>query len=265
MGLPVIKTLYPENWLVEDVEIYGFRFPLLVKGIEGQTFYKKTNLKAFKVNNCKELNNILQNLSDTLDLDEVMIQEMVPLNNSNKVISFTAFCIQGEIKSFWMGQKIREHPIYFGTATMSKSIYNQAILEQVKPLLKELNYEGVCEVEFIEDPRDGKYYLIEINARTWLWVGLAKACGIDYASILYKYKNNIHQEYPVKYEVEKYWKNEITNFIFTLVNILKGKIKFKESIKFWFKFKVKALWYKSDSKPFWGYLILLPYIYLKRR
>ncbi len=29
-----------------------------------------------------------------------------------------------------------------------------------------------------------KYKLIEINARTWLWVGLAKACGIDYANII---------------------------------------------------------------------------------
>jgi predicted ATP-grasp superfamily ATP-dependent carboligase len=265
LGLPVIKTLYPEKNLVGDDEISGFRFPLLVKGIEGQTFYKKTNNKAFKVNNRKELNIILRTLPDTIVLKEVMIQEMIPLENSNKVISFTAFCIRGEIKSFWMGQKIREHPIYFGTATMSKSIYNQAILEQVKPLLKELNYEGVCEVEFIEDPRDGKYYLIEINARTWLWVGLAKACGIDYAIQVYNYVNNIPQEFSLSYKSNIFWKNEITDFIFTVINILKGKIKLKEFIRFWFKYKVKALWYKSDSRPFWGYLFLLPYIFLKRR
>ena len=29
------------------------------------------------------------------------------------------------------------------------------------------------------DPRDGRDYLIEVNPRSWLWVGLATACGVN--------------------------------------------------------------------------------------
>ena len=47
-------------------------------------------------------------------------------------------------------------------------------------LLKEIGYYGLSEVEFKKDPRDGRYKLLEINARTWLWHSLAIRCGVDF-------------------------------------------------------------------------------------
>ena len=51
----------------------------------------------------------------------VYFQNLLPVEK-NKPVSFTAFSIKGEIKSYWMGLKIREHPVHFGTATYSRSI-----------------------------------------------------------------------------------------------------------------------------------------------
>lgn len=262
--LPVIKTFYPNTDKISMENIGGFRFPLLLKGIEGQTFYKKTNAKAFRANNIEELSNQLKAVAKMIAFDEVMVQEMIPLTDTNKVISFTAFCDKGEIKSHWMGQKIREHPIYFGTATCSQSINEPQLLQMATPLIKSLNYNGVCEIEFLQDPRDGEYYLIEINPRTWLWVGLAKACGIDYAMMMYNHMHHVPQTFPNTYEMGKYWKNEITDTIFTAIGLLKGKIPFRSLKKHFSKTKVKALYNRKDPKPFWVFLFLLPYIYIKR-
>lgn len=263
-GLPIIKTVYPTHWHLSSEFLQNLRFPLLVKGIEGQTFYRKTSKKAFKTNNLSELNQVLINLKSSLSLEEIMIQEMIPLSDENKVISCSVFAIKGEVKSYWIGQKIREHPIYFGTATCSKSIYNEDVLNLAKSIIKGLNYEGVCEIEFIQDLRDEKYYIIEINPRTWLWVGLAKACGVDYAKMMYHHVNNIEIEYPQKYEVDVYWKNEITDFVFTVKDVITRKIKMSSVFKHSKFHKIKALCSRDDKKPFWAYLFLLPYIFIKR-
>ena len=41
------------------------------------------------------------------------------------------------------------------------------------------SYQGLSQVEFKRDPRDGRYKLMEINPRLCQWHGLAAACGVD--------------------------------------------------------------------------------------
>ena len=45
--------------------------------------------------------------------------------------------MDGEVKSFWIGIKLREHPLQFGTATFTESIYNKEVHEYSKKLLKD--------------------------------------------------------------------------------------------------------------------------------
>ena len=52
--------------------------------------------------------------------------------------------------------------------------------EFIEKLIKAINYTGICEIEWLYNPKQRKYNLIEINPRTWLWVELAKASGIDF-------------------------------------------------------------------------------------
>ncbi|MGV9206200.1 MAG: hypothetical protein ACOC44_19520, partial [Promethearchaeia archaeon] len=182
-------------------------------------------------------------------------QELIPFNGQNKTISFTAFCDKGEIKAHWTGVKLREHPIQFGTATFTKSTYVEACKQHSEKLLKALNYTGVCEVEYIKDPVSGEYKLIEINPRTWLWVGLAKACGVDYAKMIYDYVNRKELEQPKADDVIRYWINPFTDMAFSLLSILKGKLSFLNYLKtLTYKNKVSALFEKKDNKPGWAYI-----------
>jgi predicted ATP-grasp superfamily ATP-dependent carboligase len=240
-----------------------FTYPLLIKGREGLSFYKATHQKAIQVNNEEELHSKIQEIA--LLTNDVMIQELIPFDKQNRVVSFTCFAINGEIHTYWMGQKLREHPIKYGTATMSQSVLLLEVLEEAKPLMKALNYTGVCEIEFMRDPRDGYYKLIEINPRTWLWVGLAKACGIDYAKIMYRYVNGIEQTYPTTYEVGVKWRNAVTDLVFGVQAIIKRHITLCEYFSS-FKGKiVKAIWSWKDIKPGLIFPFMTLYIAKKRR
>lgn len=244
-GTTIPATCYPENM----VEAQSFRFPLLVKGNEGLSFFKATHQKAIQVDTYQELTDVCYRLKNSMNVKNVMIQELIPNNKDNKVVSFTCFAINGIIKSYWMGRKLREHPIKYGTATFAESVNVPAILNEAIPLVKALEYTGTCEIEFLLDPRDGNYKLIEINPRTWLWVGLAKACGIDYAKMMYRYINDIPQEYPDTYQVGTKWINWLTDTIFGLKAILNNLISIPEYINSLQGKKVKAVWSWSDLMP----------------
>lgn len=262
-----VGTYIPDTCDYNSLELSKtFRLPLLVKGSLGLSFYKATHQKAIQVNSLEELDCVLRNLESNTQVDknDVMIQEMIPFDSINRVVSFTCFSINGEIKSYWMGKKLREHPIKYGTATCSESLNIREVYENAVPLVKELSYTGTCEIEFMYDQRDNVWKLIEINPRTWLWVGLAKACGVDYAKIMYKYAQGIQQEYPQSYIVGIKWKNYITDFVYGLKSILTKHIKLSDYIKSLKGKVVPAIWSWNDILPGIMFPLMLIYIFKKR-
>lgn len=252
-----IGLSYPKTQLfskVNDSVSEELTFPVITKGRNGLSFYKAIGKKAFLAADDLQLRKQLHFIQSKNQLSNSFTQELIPFDGTNKTISFTAFCVEGQIKSYWMGVKLREHPLQFGTATFAQSIYVEDCYRQSIPLLKVLNYTGVCEVEYLFDPRDQKYKLIEINARTWLWVGLAKACGVDYAKIIYNYVNNLEIDFPATYKKNITWINPFSDLIFSSLAMLKGKMNpiiYLNSIS---KNNVNALLYKKDNKPYYAYL-----------
>ena len=164
-----------------------------------------------------------------------------------------------------MGLKLREHPVEFGTATFAKSIYIEECYLHGRNIIRELNYTGVCEIEFLFDESSRQYKLIEINARTWLWTELAKVCGVDYAKIIYYFVNNFPLAYPGNYACEKYWINHITDIPYSLIGIIKGKLSLLKYVKSLFiRHKINAVFKKKDFKPTIYYLINI-FFYLRHR
>jgi predicted ATP-grasp superfamily ATP-dependent carboligase len=260
-GVPVPNTCYPDK--LENIE--ALRFPLLLKGCMGLSFYKKVHFKAVIANNATQFKELLVDVTQKVGEENIMIQEQIPYNKVHNVVSFTCFSVNGRIKTFWIGEKLREHPLRYGTATFSKSIYISEILENAKPLIEALSYTGVCEIEFLWDTRDNKYKLIEMNPRTWLWVGLAKACGINYALLVYNYLNNIDNEYPGEYQVNVKWINWLTDCAFSLKAIFKGDLSILEYIRSLKGKKVNAVFSWRDKMPGFAFAFLSFFIAAKRR
>lgn len=256
VGIPIPET---QNFKSpEDRIIDNMKFPVITKGQNGLSFYRGLGKKAYFAENYSQLLEQLRIIAAKFDITKTFTQEVIPFDGTNKTISFTAFCVNGEIKSQWSGVKLREHPLQFGTATFAKSVYTKECYLQSIPLLKELNYTGVCEIEYLFDPRDKLFKLIEINPRTWLWVGLAKACGIDYAKMIYNYANKIDFTYPKEYNTDYSWINPFSDTAFAILGILVGKLKIKDYFISLLKGKkVNALYEKNDIKPSIGYLFAL--------
>jgi predicted ATP-grasp superfamily ATP-dependent carboligase len=254
LNIPTPNTQCFSN---NTIDLNNLEFPIITKGKYGLTFYHTLKKKAFISSSPIELKKNLEQIQSKYKLEDTFSQTVISSENNNKTISFTSYSENGEIKAFWMGAKLRQHPIAFGTATFAKSVHEADILDYASRLIKHFEYTGVCEIEFLKDPIDLKFKLIEINARTWLWVGLAKECGINYALYIYNYLNNLPNNFPQNYQLGVKWINRITDTLFSIKAILTGNLKIKEYFYTTDGKTIDALYQKGDKKPYFAYIMLL--------
>ena len=258
-GVPVPET-YPLKEQ-DDICKYEFNFPLLTRGIVGQDFYKKIGVKALESKNIDELELNLKKVSQHFDICETITQELIqPINGHKSITASTCcLCVNGTIFNLWSGEKLNEHPVLYGTATLARSTTINELHEPAKALVKALGYTGICEIEWLYNEKQKKYNLIELNPRTWLWVELAKASGIDFVKDMIRILNgeDIIKNRP--YETNIYWYNPITYYPFKILSLIKNVPSFSPRGKV-----VNALFKKGDNKPGWTYLWTIFNI-LKRR
>ena len=256
--IPIPATVMPVTGNPQSVDL---RYPILIKGNQGLSFYKRFKSKALKLNTPEELEMVWDHRLNGAKPDEYFIQEVIPYDN--KTVSVTVFAEKGAIFSYWMGMKLREHPVTFGTATCCISMYEDDMLDLSRKLIKELGYTGVCEIEWLRDSRDDTPKLIEINARTWLWVGLAAECGVDYPNMIYDYLNQGKLPSNPRYETNRYWINVFTDIPYSLLRAIKGMDSIW-SVASTYKRFTEATWDMHDAKPFLFYMLLLGK-FLKKR
>lgn len=263
VGVPIPNTAFFHRQ--EEANETTLGFPVLTKGRYGLTFYKKVGKKALIAYDKTDLSGDLKQIENVLPLSETFTQEVIPSSLKNKTLSYAAFAVDGEIRAYWMGEKLREHPITFGTATLAISVHRDACHDQSVRLLKALNYTGICEIEYLLDLRDNQYKLIEINPRTWLWVGLARECGVDFAAMLLHHAQGKPNEHSFGYEHGVMWYNPFTDPVYSMVAMVKGKLSPIAYGKTLFhKRKVNAFFAKGDLKPGFAYFFNL-FSFLKHR
>jgi len=263
LGVEIPVTYYFKG---ADEEIpTDLKYPVITRGRFGLSFFKAMKAKALMAANEEELREQLARIDRVTGLARTLTQSVIPFDGTNRTVSFTAFCTGGEIRCWWAGRKLREHPWRFGTATYAESIECGECLEPTARLLKKLNYTGICEVEYIRDPADNCYKLIEMNARTWLWVGLARACGVDYALMAYRYVNGLGNHFPADYVKDVKWINYLTDTWFSLRAMLAGRMKPGEYFASLKGRRVKAVSSRNDILPSFALVLLSFYIARKRR
>ncbi len=242
----------------------GLKYPVITRGRFGLSFYKAMKAKALLANDEAELRSQIVRIEEAFGPAMTLTQSVIPFDGTNRTVSFTAFCTGGEVRCWWAGRKLREHPWRFGTATFAESIECEECLEPTAKLLKKLNYTGICEVEYIRDPADGLYKLIEMNARTWLWVGLARRCGVDYALLAYRFVNGQDPQYPADYLPGVKWINYLTDTWFSFRAMLSGDLKPGEYLGSLKGKRINAVFSWKDIVPSFALLMLSFYIARKR-
>jgi predicted ATP-grasp superfamily ATP-dependent carboligase len=170
---------------LEDLDLEQLPYPVILKPAVNHHFFPHTNLKALAVENVHELRQRFEQMCHYIPAEEILIQERIPGNGENQ-FSFCAMASQGQVCGSLVAQRRRQYPVEFGNAsTFVKTIDQPVVQEGGKRFLETLEFDGVAEIEFKFDPRDGKYKILDVNPRIWGWHALGKSVGIDFAYLLW--------------------------------------------------------------------------------
>jgi predicted ATP-grasp superfamily ATP-dependent carboligase len=78
-----------------------------------------------------------------------------------------------------VARKLRPRPEACGPGTLVETADNPAVDALARQVALLLDYQGIGEIEILEDTRSGEYFLIEVNPRPWLQFALGAATGRD--------------------------------------------------------------------------------------
>lgn len=87
---------------------------------------------------------------------------------------------KSEVLGVFTGRKVRGFPPDIGDCVVGQAErLPSELVTLVKKMVRELNYHGLAEFEFKRDLNSNEFKLLEINPRSWSWIGIAPACGVD--------------------------------------------------------------------------------------
>jgi len=183
IGIPIASTFYPST--IDDVKRIkdSLKYPVFMKPYYSHLWLTKFGNKGFLIEASKQLTDRFNEVLPT-GL-QVMVQSIIPGPNTNLIKVIVYVGMEGKILALFVSQKIRQHPIDFGTGTLTKSVHNEEVTRLALDFLRRLRYRGVCEIEFKKDARVGQYKLIELNPRFWVQNIQATYAGVNFPLIQY--------------------------------------------------------------------------------
>jgi predicted ATP-grasp superfamily ATP-dependent carboligase len=152
----------------------------------------------------------------------------------------------------------------FGHAsTFAETVSVGEIKELGERFLSAIHYYGLCEVEFIQDPRDSQFKFLEVNPRIWGWHTLAIRSGVNLPYMVYR--DMLHQSIPSwEFKAGIKWIRLMTDIPTVLGEIIRGRLHITHYLQSLKGEKEYAVWAKDDPLPFLCEIVLLPYLFMKR-
>ncbi len=176
IGFPVPVTVEPDD--EDDLRAMGrdLRFPVILKPRRDPAGFKRTfGRQVLQAGNPEEL--LVEWHRSAAHRPQVC--EVIPGGDDALWTLGSYRDTTGQPLASFTGRKLRQWPPGFGTARAAEAWWDPGVARRGHALLDEMGFHGISQVEVKRDPRDGRDYLIEVNPRSWLWVSLATAVGVN--------------------------------------------------------------------------------------
>ena len=174
---------YPRTWTAataaEAAEL-DVPFPVIIKPSVKTGLNALTAAKAWRVDDRDQLARRFGEAAALVDPSHLMVQELIPGRGADQ-LSYAALCEHGRPLAGLTARRSRQYPADFGRAsTFVETVVAADVEEAARAFLAEARFDGLVEVEFMRDPRDGVLRLLDVNPRVWGWHGLCPPAGVDF-------------------------------------------------------------------------------------
>jgi D-aspartate ligase len=257
LDIPCPKTFNPKSR--QELQALFPRLPLAIKPAVKENFFYATGAKAWRADTAEQLVSLYEKASRQIKPEEILIQEIVP-GDGNEQYSYCAFVRNGVPTCILTARRARQHPREFGrSATYVETIDVPEIEKFSERFLKSISYHGVVEIEYKRDPRDGKYKLLDVNARTWGFHSIGSASGVDFPYLIYADQMGLPIG-PVRAKPGVGWLRLVSDIPTAISDFSHGSLSFGTYIKSLRATRVESVFNWQDPLPSVAEFIMLPYL-----
>jgi predicted ATP-grasp superfamily ATP-dependent carboligase len=165
-GIPTPDTFLPSSRqeAEELLRSGAVQLPVMLKGADSALLEKKTGLRMKIVRTEEEFLRKYDELAD-LEQPNLMLQEYIP-GGDDSIWMFDGYSNDGaECLAGFVGRKLRQYPNYTGMTSLGVLIKNDQVEQMTKRFLKSVGYQGISDIGYRFDARDGQYKLLDFNPR----------------------------------------------------------------------------------------------------
>ena len=261
LGIPCPRTWNPRT-PADLTELYS-HLPLAVKPAVKENFFYATGSKAWRAETPAQLDDLFYKAAQQIKAEEILVQEIIPGDGSRQY-SYCAFFRDGIAHSTLMARRIRQHPREFGrAATYVESIDVPEVEALSLRFLQAIDYYGLVEVEFKQDPRDDQYKLLDVNARTWGFHSLGKPAGVDFPYLLFADQMGETTQ-PCKGRSGVGWLRLITDLPTAASDFWLGHMSAGSYLKSLRSTRIESVFSAADPLPSIAEILMLPYLVTKK-
>jgi D-aspartate ligase len=181
-GVPTAQSMVPCS--KEDVQRFleTATFPVIVKATDAERLRARANGTKFVIRSGRELLDLYAKAADC-EKPSLLIQEFIPGEDwmFDGYFDENSRCVFGVT-----GKKIRRFPVNTGVTSLGVCIPNETVERTTVEFMKAIGYQGILDIGYRYDQRDGKYKVLDVNPRIGCTFRLFTATnGMDVARALY--------------------------------------------------------------------------------
>lgn len=178
LGVGIPQTWFPDDYGIECVadEIQGW--PVVLKPTESN------GARGIRYPSCRdELIQGYKSLSE--NFNGVIVQEFIP-HEGRQYKAELLMGRAGSVLAAGVYDKPRFYPPSGGSSTLNCTVDRPDLVEQARKLLEGIGWFGMADCDFIEDRRDGRTKLMEVNPRFTRSIKILVEAGLDFPWMLYQ-------------------------------------------------------------------------------
>ena len=261
LDIPIPTTAVPGS--IEAFDHEAQPGPWVIKPAIKERFIYETREKAWRADDLRELHDAFERAAAIVGADEVLVQELIP-GSGEQQVAFCALCARGTTLAEMTVRRLRQHPPEFGRAsTFAETVDLPEVASSARRFVEAMRCHGLVEVEFKRDPRDGRYKLLDVNARTWGYHTLGATAGVDFPYLLYRLETG-RAVHPVRARAGVAWVRLLTDVPTAFGEIRAGRLSVGGYLRSLRRVRSDAVFSISDPLPGLAELALVPYLLAKR-
>ncbi len=163
-GVPTPVTLFPNNLEELKSVLPKITFPVMLKGIFGNRLQERSHKKMVIVHSIEELIDNYAAMEDP-DMPNLMIQEYIPGDDDQIYIFNGYFDRDSRCLAAFTGHKLRQFPVHVGCASLGICRWNEEVANATTRFMKAIGYQGILDIGYRYDARDGLYKVLDANPR----------------------------------------------------------------------------------------------------